>query len=167
MKLEFAKCGESFAAEFDLTQDGSSVVIDGLNAKTVEYLLAYGFNQSLQDSIAGRAKKVAEEEKDKTAEEIESAVNADLIGALGKRLDAILAGTIGMKVGTPKSKLSHFDRVAMAMLKDYAKLKGKKLPKEKEKLDDLFGRYVEANRKAIEERVAAEKAQNEEIELDF
>lgn len=159
MKLQFAKVGESFDHEFDLTVDGNSVVIDGLNAKAVEYLLQYGWAQSLQDCIAGREKKVREEilakNPDASKEEIETAQAADLIGALGKRMDAILAGTVSTRTKLPK-----FEAFAKRKFLAAAKKAGKKVP---ENFDELLSQFIDLNRQKLEKMFEAEKASDFEI----
>jgi hypothetical protein len=81
---------------------------------SVAYLLQYGYDQSMQDSIAGRAKRL----RDKTHEDAVKAgttvdvdqldrdVEADIQGALGKRHDAIVSGTVGTRVGRTADPLA-------------------------------------------------------------
>jgi hypothetical protein len=81
---------------------------------SVPYLLQYGYDQSMQDSIAGRAKRL----RDKTHEDAVKAgttvdldqldrdVEADIQGALGKRHDAIVSGTVGTRVGRTADPLA-------------------------------------------------------------
>lgn len=111
---------------------------DKLPATAIAYLLQYGFAQSLQDSIAGRAKAVAEEMLPPVAdrkpdfvvpteEQIKAAILSDLDGQLNKRLDAIVAGTVATRgPGVARDPTSGIVR---ELLVAYAKSKGKKLPK--------------------------------------
>lgn len=116
-RLSYTRNGTEFWQDFtvDFDSDNEIVSIAGLKPETVKYLLQYGWAQSLQDSIAGREKKVRDEiaaqvaagERDEPAgDEISKAVSDDLEGALGKRMDAILAGTVSQRsVGEPKDQL--------------------------------------------------------------
>lgn len=97
----------------------------------LDYLLQYGFSQSLQDSIAGRAKAVREEvlkdNPEASEADIKEAVDNELTGALLKRLDAIKAGEVATRgSGTPRDPAAGIVR---EMLQAIAKKQGKKLPK--------------------------------------
>lgn len=115
-RLTYTRNETEFWQEFTLDHDADNDVVSiaGLKPETVKYLLQYGWAQSLQDSIAGREKKVRDEIAAQAAngtvtlegDEIAKAVADDIEGALGKRMDAILAGTVSSRsVGEPKDQL--------------------------------------------------------------
>lgn len=91
-----------------------------LPAASIAYLLQYGWAQSLQDSIAGRAKKVREEYEVKgefDAEEISLAIDEDLDGQLSKRADSIIAGTMGQRESVSRDPFGTMcKRIAAEML---------------------------------------------------
>lgn len=107
--------------------------------KTIDYLLQYGFSQSMQDSYAGpRAKAAAAVKEGKATEaDVAEAVKT----ALDARFAAIVAATVGTR-GPSGPKASPFDRefyaVAKADLARRAKAKGKSLPKTKEGILELI-----------------------------
>ncbi len=127
----------------NFTLDTATVSAEGL-----AYLLQYGFSQSLQDCVAGRAKKVREEyeaaynkalaaaEANGTEEpepvdedEVEAAVEADLQGAMAKRLDAIVSGSVAIRVHSGNEAKDPTSGIVRELLVAWAKSKGKKLPK--------------------------------------
>lgn len=141
-------------------------IVEELPATAVAYLLQYGWAQSLQDSIAGRAKAVLQEIEDSErakiieaakpndpdpaevnseigqfmvmfAAEHRKAVLADIEGQLNKRADAIKAGTVGARVSTPRDAFeSMCVKIAGEMLSAALKAKGLKRP-EKDKAEAL------------------------------
>lgn len=112
--------------------------VETLPATAIAYLLQYGFSQSLQDSIAGRAKAVADEMLPPVADrkadfvvptqaQIDAAVASDIEGQLGKRLDAIKAGSVATRgAGVARDPAAGIVR---ELLVAWAKAKGGKLPK--------------------------------------
>jgi hypothetical protein len=110
---EFVLGGD--AAQPDMVNGACKVLAQhfAIAESSVPYLLQYGYDQSMQDSIAGRAKRL----RDKTHEDAVKAgttvdvdqldrdVEADIQGALGKRHDAIVAGTVGTRLGRPTDPL--------------------------------------------------------------
>lgn len=142
-KLSYTKLGNEFTLD-----------TEQLNEAGFAYLLQYGFAQSLQDSVAGRAKAVKEElikakaaeiardHADETdegreelladwlnteAESIADQIDMDVLGTMQKRFDAILAGTVATRAAAePKDPYAAIIREA---LQSAAKAKGKKLPK--------------------------------------
>lgn len=103
--------------------DWSAIVAD-LSPKAVSYLLQNGFSQSMTDAAAfSKADK-----EGKTEDEITAMAKE----ARQKRYDAILAGTVGHRVGGGP-KMSSLEKVcrdvARERLKAAAVSKGVKLPK--------------------------------------
>ncbi|HUP81175.1 MAG TPA: hypothetical protein VM260_21675, partial [Pirellula sp.] len=97
-----------------------SADVESMKPETIAYLLQYGWAQSLQDSIAGLAKKVAEENGD---------VDQAIDGQLMKRSDAILSGSIAVRsVGESRDPLRS---IANGMVRKALALKGAKVDKEK------------------------------------
>lgn len=129
---------------------------------SIDYLLQYGFAQSMQDCIAGRAKAVRAEtlEKNKNASEddIDLAILSDIEGRLGKRFDAIKAGSVG--VSAPRDPVATLAREQVR-----AALKGRKV--DAEKLDSLVQAHVAKNRDALVAELARRKAAQVEVDLDI
>mgnify|MGYP003408133430 CR=1 FL=1 len=87
---------------FDVTYKGHAIAAAAMNDKAMAYLLQYGFAQSLQDCVAGLAKEMRE--KGDLPETSEKAIES----AMAERSAAILAGTVGHRVGGPR--LSGLDK---------------------------------------------------------
>jgi len=109
--LEFERLGHAFVLGAGVKVDeqmlaGAVKVIAerfGIHANSVAYLIDYGYGKSMNDSVAGRAKAIesemVEEAKKKgkaapTKAAIEKAISDDFKARLGKRHDAIVAGTL-------------------------------------------------------------------------
>jgi len=140
--LSYKRHGVDFAAN-----------VESMSAETIAYLLQYGWSQSLQDSVAGRAKAVREEVtgKDPLLSEagILEAIRQDEVGTMQKRMDAILANTIGARVGMARDPLEvEVRRLGRIELSAAAKKAQKKLPK-KEAYNEMLGRFIEANRATL------------------
>lgn len=103
-------------------------IASDFNAKGIEYLLAYGFAQSLQDSVAG----VKKEMKDEGAsdDEIATAIKE----TMQERANAIASGTVGHRVVGPRGSAIEtvMRQVALAELTAAFKKKNAKLPKAKD-----------------------------------
>jgi hypothetical protein len=117
-----------------------STEVEALPPKSIEYLLQYGWSQSLQDCIAGNAKAVrvdlterATAAGKKVSEaEIEAAIAQDLDGALMKRSASIVAGTMDERAGVQRDPLETMKRqMAVAMVRAAFKAKNAKLPDNK------------------------------------
>lgn len=153
--------------------------VEQLPPVAIAYLLQYGWAQSLQDSIAGRAKavlqEIADSERARVIEaklfseespdiadhitefmqenraDIAAQVRADIEGQLNKRADAIKAGTVGTRVGVQRG--SPFDnmckKVATEMLLAALKAKNTKRPKP-EAFDALLVQVLEKHKSKIE-----------------
>lgn len=150
--------------------------------KGIAYLLQYGLNQSMQDSIAGLRKKVLENVKE-YRDDIEdgSAMTDDEVAAavieakLTERFNAIVAGTVGTAGGgtrlTGEAKLTR--DVAMERLKAIAVSRKVTLPKEAEKINALIDKHLskpenaEAVKAEVARRMAAQKALAESSDDDL
>lgn len=164
--LSYSRHGTAFAVD-----------VETLSPKAIAYLLQYGWSQSLQDSVAGRAKKVRDEmtekDADVSADDISAAVESDELGTMQKRMDAILNDTIGERSAsvllTPFEKA--FNAICSEKLKEYAKGKNKKLPKvDSDEYKAIWEKFAEANKEsftnAANERLeAAKKVSTVEIEI--
>lgn len=142
----------------------------------IAYLLQYGFSQSLQDSIAGRAKAVEQEllnpdpkpegwtAPDKAT--IDTAVQQDLDGTLSKRLDAIIAGSVATR--GPGVARDPSAGIVRELLVAWAKAKGGKLPKAD---SDEYKALADKMRAAKAEFIAAELARRatvaDEIDIEL
>lgn len=161
MLVKYVRNGETF-----------SVDTESLPPKSIEYLLQYGFSQSLQDCIAGREKKVkdelAEKAPDAADDEIASAVASDISGTLQKRLDAIVAGTVGVRVaGEAKDPLL---AVARDMIRKAIAKAGKKLDMKNEAHKAAFDKLVSdllAEKRAVVEAEKKRRDEAADIELEF
>jgi hypothetical protein len=183
--LSYARNGQTYEA-----------VVENLPPKAIEYLLQYGWAQSLQDSIAGREKKVKEEYIDqmraKAVEELgekpatmsdeeyarlidDSVLDymndgtmremqaQDLHGQLSKRMDAIIAGTIGTRaVGEPRDPLK---AVAADMIRAKAKATGVKFTKEE--LADKVAKVLanDAQRAKVQAEYERRKASDVDVDI--
>lgn len=160
-RLTYTRNGTEFWQEFTVDFDEAEGVVSiaGLKPETIKYLLQYGWAQSLQDSIAGREKKVRDEIAAQNAtglavlaeDEIEAQVAADIEGALGKRMDGILAGTVSSRaVGEPKDQLR---AVANDMVRKALAAAKKKATKEQVK--------------ELVDQILADPARREKVQAEF
>lgn len=161
-KLNYSRNGKTYSLDKD-----------GLSEESRDYLMQYGFAQSLQDSIAGlqarTEKEILEESPDLAEDEIQAKVLEAIDARLLKRLDAIIAG---MQVQTRESRdpfASECKKVAIEGLKAYAKAKGKKLPKVgSDEYDSMLEKYsthfAEKIKESARKRLDEKKAMGE---LDF
>jgi hypothetical protein len=122
------------------------------NQKATAYLLQYGFRQSLQDAVAGMKKALSAEGKS------DSEITAAMVDATQKRFDAIMAGTIGNRVGV--SRVTGIEKlmrdVAIETLRVAAAAKKVALPKGAD-LTALADKYIAKHGDAV--RAEAEKRQ--------
>lgn len=146
--LSYNRDGNEFSAE-----------VETLPPAAIAYLLQYGWAQSLQDSIAGRAKAVLQEISDAerarlieaakpgdpdpaeiqagvdeymtaNAADIRRQVLEDIEGQLAKRADAIKAGSVGTRVAQPRDAFASMcKKIAGEMLLAALKAKNTKRPK--------------------------------------
>lgn len=141
--LSYGRNGKTYSAE-----------VETMKPETIAYLLQYGWAQSLQDSIAGLAKKVEAENGD-----VEQAID----GQLNKRLDAILSGTISSR-GTGEAR-DPLKAIANGMIRKALALKGAKV--DKDKFAALVNQLLETNRPKVEAELARQKAEAQDVELDL
>lgn len=122
---------------------------DKLSPQSAQYLLQYGWTQSLQDSIAGLAKKVESENGD---------VDQAIDGALLKRSDAILSGSIATK--SVREERDPLRAIAIDMVRRAVAKKVIKI--DKEKLAELVNKLLETDRSKVENEMQRRK----ELEID-
>lgn len=124
-----------------------------------DYLLQYGFNQSLQDCIAGVAKAVRAErvEAGDDEEAIEAAIEAAIEGKLSKRVDSLVAGTMGLP--TTRDPLA---TLAKEIVTQHLAAKGAKVSKEK--LAELVATYLAKSRPQLEAELERRKSA---VEVDI
>jgi hypothetical protein len=132
--------------------DAFEVSSDQINAKGLAYLLQYGVNQSMSDSIAGLEKKVRADiakyrkdiGEDAEAMNDDEVVESVIDAKLAERWNAILEGTVGIRAGgTRLTGEAKFTRdVAIEFLKALAASKKVSLPKEADKLNALVEKYL-------------------------
>lgn len=159
MKLVFEKFGTTFQLE-----------VESLPKESIAYLLQYGFNQSLQDCIAGRAKAVATEylegvkkgKPEQSPAEVKQMIVDDLLGTLGKRFDAIESGTVGVRVGQPRDELRAIAKEMVA-----AAVKAKKATVTKEKMAELVQNLLDTKRDAVQAEADRRKAAQGTVEVEL
>lgn len=138
-KLSYTRNGVEYAIPVvgDDVADAIGLVAEsfGVPATAVEYLLQYGFKQSLQDAAAqpaSEAKAEAESKDGATPESISKAVADAIDGAMGKRLDAIKSGSVAMRGGGGRVT-DPFESMVRTVIDEIiaaaSKAKGKKFPK--------------------------------------
>jgi hypothetical protein len=159
MNVTFEKFGQEFSVE-----------VESLPKESIAYLLQYGWNQSLQDCIAGRAKAVAAEylegvkkgKPEQTPAEVKQMIVDDLLGTLGKRFDAIKAGTVGVRVGQPRDELRAIAKEMVA-----AAVKAKKATVTKEKFAELVQNLLDTKREAVQAEADRRKAAQGTVEVEL
>lgn len=149
-----------------------STEVETLPATAIAYLLQYGFAQSLQDSIAGRAKAVETELRNPDPkpqgwvllpdDQIANAVASDIDGTLMKRLDAIIAGSVATR--GPGVARDPAAGIVRELLVAWAKEKGKKLPKAD---SDDYKALAAKMREIKADFIKAELARREELALEI
>lgn len=165
--IAYARCGSTF--ELTVNDDDYNAAIElvaaaiGVPVKSADYLVRYGFKQSLQDSAAQPAKAAKDEGGD---------VPAAIVAAMGKRLDAIKSGNVSVRGGAARVTdpfESMVRKVIDEILAKNAKSKGKKLPKGDE-LVALRKSVYDANKSAIDaeanKRLAAQSAIDVDVDFD-
>ena len=153
---------------YDLAFDVPAEIVTAAEAagftKQLEYLLSYGWSQSLQDSVA--AAKAKAKKDGKSDEEVESLVAS----TMSTRAEAILAATIGIR-GPGAPRLSELDReirkIGEEAMRAMAKASNVKLPDRKTDegkatYDALFAKFLEVYSSEwtaeAERRIEARKA---------
>src|SRR5262245_41071777 len=162
MKLSYVNGGKEYSVETDT-----------LGPDSIAYLLMYGFRQSLQDSIAGRALKVrseyaakAKEAQDKgeffddSEDTVQAAIAADLEGALTKRRDAVQAGTI--KVGGSAQR-DPFGTLCWNIAVDMVVAAFRKKHGKGPKRDDAFEALVEQCLEKHKDKIEAEAKRRQDV----
>lgn len=161
------------APNFEMAFRGFTVRLGDLPIASVEYLLRYGFNQTLQDlSMAGVRDQLERKHPQETFsnDQIADALNA----RRAARVEALLNGTIGVRVaGEGKASGTSFDKMVVVVAKEainaLAKAKGKVLPK-KEALAAIISAYVAKHGDSLkaeaQRRIDAANAASGEIDLD-
>ena len=126
----------------------------------VNYLMAYGFGKSLQDSVAGLKKEM----KDAGASEAEiaKAVASDM----ADRAEAILAGTVGTRGPRLSGPAAVRREVIESFFKGWAKSmadKGKALPTLKSRFNVTAKTATDEQKKAVADAVDAIKTKYAEL----
>lgn len=170
MELKFEKLGKSFVVP-DHTK---------LPEISQSYLVHYGFQQSMQDCIAGTAKEASADyaEQCKKAKkkpndvDMAAAVKTAIEAQLGKRLDAIVAGTVGIRSHAPRDPLMTIAReeiwVALRKPENEQKKKAiQALEKDarNDKLQELAKGHLEKNRARIEAEHQRRQGSVGEVEI--
>lgn len=137
-----------------ITAYGHTIEVEALPSKSLEYLLTYGFKQSVADASAGPAA----EAKKKGASEAE--IQAIVDEARAKRVEAILAGTVSIRVAGATSGLTALERevrkIGLEVLDSMAKSAGFSLRAPKGS-DEATREALAAKREALYDRLYAVK----------
>ncbi len=157
--------------------------IAAFSVKALCYLAQYGWAKSLQDSVAGRKKELAEEiVKDAEGKPVldtegktslkydEAGVAAILKTEMGERAAAIIAGTVGTRgPGKPKATTREgmILKVSREWLTAAAQKAGKKLPKIGEGYEALLEKFQTAKKDLIEAEADKRMASAAEQGGDF
>lgn len=167
--ISFTRAGTTFElpiADESAFNDWLAMGVDviGVPANSIDYMLRYGFNQSLQDSAA-QPKSAATKEDGATPDSIAAAE----IGAMGKRLDAIKSGNVAIRGGGGRvtDPVESIVRdLAETKLKAAFKSKGKKVPATKD-FNKLRDQLIDKNRAAFESEAKAQLARVSAIEVEI
>lgn len=163
-----------------LSYGGHSLTVGDIGEAGLAYLLQYGYSQSLQDSIAGLAKKVkGDADKFAKALTIDTPAEGDEDGLsalvemveddkLADRSAKIAAGTIGLPTGVPRlagdAKLAN--GIAREWLRRAAAEAKVKLPAvDSDEYTTFVSAMYEQNKAAIDAEVLARKTRNVDIAL--
>lgn len=156
--------------ELKYSRNGNDYAVDSaeLPEAAISYLLQYGWAQSLQDSIAGREKKVRDElatdSPDMAPDEVRQAVLDDLHGTMMKRMDAIVAGTIGVRVTSERDELTG---IARDIVRKQLAKKGVKLNMKNESDKAKFDGFVKTLLTEHRDVVIAEYNRRKELDIDL
>jgi hypothetical protein len=177
MQLVYKRNGREYAHE-----------AESLSKESIAYLLQYGWAQSLQDSIAGREKKVRDEyaakwlaaveanpelasDDDTIArhnDETELAILADIEGTLEKRMASILSGDITSR-GSGGGERDTLASVARDMVrKAWVKQSGKGPTKaDKAKFDELVAQVLADPARRAKVQAEYDRRQAESIDVEL
>lgn len=153
-----------------LEYNGFKAKVSEIDAKGIAYLLQYGLAQSLQDSVAGYAKKLRDEVTDKgervyTDEQVADEVTLRMT----ERFDDILAGEVGARIGGGP-RLSGIDKIMRDVAREEIKAAvvkaGMKNPDTK-KMAELIESHIAKNgdRLRVEAQARLDKAAASTVDL--
>lgn len=149
------------------------VHVTDLPNTAIAYLLQYGFAKSLQDSVAGLAKKTREElaksDPDADEEEIDLQVEETVGDAQRKRFDAILSGTVGRTSTGPRAQ--GIDRVMRDVAKEWiaagCATHKKTMPTKAAELNPMIDGVLAKHGDAIRDEASRRIEAKPTIELDI
>lgn len=149
-------------AVFNKGEKAWSIETDSLPVASKNYLMQYGFDQSMQDCIAGLAKAVtiARQKAGDSAAAVVIAVEKAINEKLQKRMDSIVAGT--MNVPQPRDPIRTLaaEYVNKALVKKATKVT-------RERFAELVTAHVEKHRAwLVKELARREAGSGPEVELD-
>lgn len=145
-----------------LESNGFETLLTRIAPAGITYLLTYGLNKSLQDSVAGLAKAVREDEANKglTDEAMDKAIATALQDAMAKRFAKILTGEVGSGGGRGP-QLRGIDKVLFDVAEEWltaaAAKAGKKLPEKMTERRPLIEAYRDGKRKDAIAKEAAKR----------
>lgn len=134
--------------------------VEKLPPTSLAYLIQYGWNQTLQDAMAGPRNKAVKDGED------EDTIKAVCEAAMQKRMAAILAGEMSVTQGGGRDPIKS---TAKAMLETKARALGKKLPSDAKKLALLVDNWLakDENLQAVKDEIARRKADKEKGEVSL
>jgi hypothetical protein len=161
------------AIEFSLPFFDVSAEINGITYRrhvedmplpSIKFLMAYGYRQYLQDSVA-----MSKEEQSEILDESGSEGLAEAkMDRVESRLAKIDQGTCSERSVTRDPLEAEIKRVALVALKALAKAQQKKLPKDQKARNAMLAKFIQANRERFEvtakENLAQQRAAAEEID---
>jgi len=178
------------AMKYEYNQNVYSVDADTLGETALDYLVEYGWKQSMGDSIAGRAKKTAETETLRFAKldfkvdnptadqldtaatthasDIEAAVKQELHAILTKRRDAIQAGSIQVGGGGQRNPYETlcWNIAAEMVVAAFIDKTGKK-PKKDDAFDTLVDNALVKYRADVEKEAEARQKRVAKIKIEI
>jgi hypothetical protein len=173
-KFSYTRGEKTYTVESKVDESTYKAALDmfaeslGVPGSAVEYLVGYGLKQSLQDSAAQPASAAKAEGGD---------VTAAIVGAMDKRFDAIIAGSVlvrGGAVATRDPFESMVRRVTAEKLATFiqtpkgAKAKATLKGASKETKSLVSKKFFEANKSAIESEAKRRlESVPVEVELDL
>lgn len=127
---------------------------------SLAYLLQYGWNQTLQDAMAGPRNKAKNDGEDLDT------IKAVCEAAMQKRFAAILAGEMSV---TQSSGRDPIRSTAKFLIEQKVRAAGKKMPSDATKLAALVDRWlgVEANMQLVKDEIAKRNADKEKGEASI
>lgn len=142
--------------------DGSLLPFTKINDAALAYLVQYGYNKSLQDSVAGMKKEMA------GAGASEEEITSALAAGREERHNAVMNGTLGVR-GPSSPRVSSLEttirRIAVEEIKAKVAARKGKLPKG-DAYDSLIAAYIAAKLEDLTAKAEVRLAASAAVVLD-